>query len=69
MTDELTTLVTFGSPEEAALARARLAEAGIPSVLADAHFDSELGDVLAGGVLLQVAPRDAQLAQQILEGE
>ncbi len=67
MSDELTTLITFGSPEEAALARARLAQAGISCVLSDEHFSSAQGDVLAGGVTLQVAPEDASLAQKILE--
>jgi len=68
MPDELVTIATFNSPEEAALAKAALAEAGIRSFLADEYFSSMYGQVLSGGVKLQVSARDALLAQQVLEG-
>lgn len=67
MSDELVTIVTFACSEEAALAKARLTEAGIDSFVADEHFASTYGDVLAGGVKLQVLADDVPLATTVLE--
>jgi hypothetical protein len=68
MDDPLTTVGIFGSPVEAALARNRLEEKGIPAVILDAETVGMLfhaGGAL-GGVKVQVAESDAARARAVL---
>src|SRR5690242_12522571 len=62
MPEKLLTLATFATPEEAALAKNRLSEEGIPALLSDSEAVGiawHLGNAF-GGVKLQVAEDDME---------
>ena len=60
---------TFGNPHEAALARHRLENEGIPAFTFDTGLNSAFGGVSLAPVRLMVAEDDVERAQAILQSQ
>ena len=65
----MTTIATFGTPQDAHLMRMRLESAGIASYVQGENVFQTLGAPIAAPILLQVADEDALPARQFLAAD